>query len=76
VRAEQRRLLYVAITRARDELTLSWPQAIAYADARQNQIRIDQVVTVDNEPRVVLSKSSMLPAGLAPAPGNVWLGVC
>jgi DNA helicase-2/ATP-dependent DNA helicase PcrA len=73
-RAEQRRLLYVAITRARDELVLSWAQSVLYADAMRNQIRRDQVRTIDGQRRVVLSRTTLFPAGLAdPRLGEDWL---
>ena len=32
-RAEKRRLLYVAVTRARSDLLISWPQRMSYDDA-------------------------------------------
>lgn len=73
-RAEQRRLLYVAITRARDELVLSWAQSVLYADAMRNQIRRDQVRTIVGERRVVLSRTTLLPPGLPdPVRGSDWL---
>jgi superfamily I DNA/RNA helicase len=72
-RAEQRRLLYVAVTRARDRLVLSWPRSIAYADASHNRIRLDQVRTIEGESRVIVSRSNLLPAGLPdPLSGIAW----
>ena len=66
-RSEQHRLLYVAITRARSDLVLSWPRAVKYADARKNSIRIDagSVQTVDAERVVKLTRSTLLPQALA-----------
>jgi superfamily I DNA/RNA helicase len=73
-RAEQRRLLYVAITRARDELILSWARSVLYADAMRNQIRRDQALTIGGERRVVLSRTTLFPAGLPdPMLGSDWL---
>lgn len=42
LREEQRRLLYVAITRAKDSLIVSWPRSMAYDDATRNNVRIDK----------------------------------
>jgi DNA helicase-2/ATP-dependent DNA helicase PcrA len=74
-RAEQRRLLYVSLTRARTELILSWARSVGFQDAMQNQIRRDTVFTDDaGERRVGLSRSKLLPANLgAPRPGPQWL---
>ena len=73
-RAEQRRLLYVAIARARQELVVSWSRSMAYADAKANRVRLDDVFTAGSETRVALSRSRLLPAGLpAPAAGAAWL---
>lgn len=75
-REEQRRLLYVAITRAREELVLSWPLAATFSDAATNNIvRSGGVFTAPNGERYVrLSKTSFLPASLpTPEPGLDWL---
>jgi DNA helicase II / ATP-dependent DNA helicase PcrA len=74
-REEQRRLLYVAITRARRELVISWGRSMTFADAMANGVRRDQVFTgPGGERRVTLSKSSLLPAGLPiPTHGPDWL---
>ena len=73
--AEQRRLLYVAITRAKDKLIVSWSRKIKYADARGNGIRIDtnQLFTEHNETWVGMSRSSLLPQGLGVIAGDDWL---
>jgi superfamily I DNA/RNA helicase len=74
-REEQRRLLYVAVTRARQELLISWARSMAFADAMANGVRRDHVFTVSGgERRVTLSKSQLLPAALvAPTSGPQWL---
>ncbi|MEX1092466.1 MAG: 3'-5' exonuclease, partial [Acidimicrobiia bacterium] len=74
-REEQRRLLYVAVTRAREELILSWPRSVKYVDAMTNNIaRSGGIVTVAGERLVRLSKTAFLPATLpAPEPGDDWI---
>lgn len=73
-RAEQRRLLYVAITRAKHELVLSWPRRVAYADAMANGIRSDQTITVDGQRVMTLGRTSLLPQALAGTlAGDAWL---
>jgi DNA helicase II / ATP-dependent DNA helicase PcrA len=74
-REEQGRLLYVAITRARQQLVISWSRSMTFADAMANGVRIDQVFTAGGGARrVTLSRSNLLPAGLpAPVAGAVWL---
>ena len=63
--AEQRRLLYVAVTRARDSLIISWPRRIQTADVMKNMGRMDQVVTYDGVKWAITSRSSLLPQGLS-----------
>lgn len=73
-RAEQRRLLYVAITRAKHELVVSWPRQASFADAMANGIRLDGVITVNGNKVVQLARSSLLPQSLAGImAGAQWL---
>jgi DNA helicase II / ATP-dependent DNA helicase PcrA len=75
-RAEQRRLLYVAVTRAKGDLVVSWPLSAPYADVLGNGIRTDPgcIRTVDGVKRVKLGRSTLLPDDLPVArPGAVWL---
>ena len=62
--AEQRRLLYVAVTRARDSLIISWPRQIEAADVIKNMGRLDQVITSTGVKWAITSRSSLLPQGL------------
>lgn len=73
---EQRRVLYVAVTRAKDSLVVSWSRAVNYADAMANHIRTtDGVFTSEGERYVRLSRTSLLPQALGGArPGEFWLG--
>jgi DNA helicase II / ATP-dependent DNA helicase PcrA len=76
-RAEQRRLLYVAITRARNELIVSWPRRVTFADAMANGVRIDSVITADGNRVVQLARSSLLPQSLGGVvAGAAWLRDC
>jgi len=73
-REEQRRLLYVAITRAKHELVVSWPRLVSFADAVANGIRSEQTVTVNGTVMKTLGRSSLLPQGLpGVTPGDAWL---
>jgi DNA helicase-2/ATP-dependent DNA helicase PcrA len=74
-REEQRRLLYVSVTRAKKELVVSWPQTMKYKDATDNQVRIDGgVVTVGSQKRVKLGRSKLLPdIPQKPQTGASWL---
>lgn len=76
-RAEQRRLLYVAITRAKVELVVSWPQSVSYSDARAAYIAIDNgTVFTDptGERRVRTGRTSLLPSDVPSVrPGPEWL---
>jgi superfamily I DNA/RNA helicase len=64
-REEQRRLLYVSVTRAKRELVISWPQVIKYKDATKNNVRIDPGSVFrfrGSEDQVVrLGKTTLLP---------------
>src|SRR5262249_35040196 len=75
-RAEQRRLIYVSVTRARGELVVSWPRSVAFSDARANGLRIDggSIHTEHGQRRVRLSRSTLLPDDLpAGRAGSGWL---
>lgn len=73
-REEQRRLLYVAVTRAKDELVVSWPRLMSYADSTQNRVRVDDVRTIDGKRVSVLTRSLLLPGSLPPPiAGSMWL---
>ena len=63
--AEQKRLLYVAVTRAKDSLILSWPRRIRLADLMKNMGRRDQVITTSGATWGITSRSSLLPQGLS-----------
>ena len=63
--AEQRRLLYVAVTRARDSLVISWPRRIQLADVLSNGGRQDQIITASGVRWVIASRSRLLPQGLS-----------
>lgn len=76
-RAEKRRLLYVAVTRARSDLLISWPQRMSYDDAPANYIRIDpgSIQTISGNKLVRLGSSSLIPNDF-PGPirsGPQWL---
>ena len=63
--AEQRRLLYVAVTRAKDSLIISWPRRVRVNDLKSNMGRIPkQVTTIDDVKWGVTSRSRLLPKGL------------
>ncbi len=63
--AEQERLLYVAITRARDSLIISWPRRIRVEDLKTNMGRVsDQVKTIHGVRWGITSRSTLLPKGL------------
>lgn len=76
LREEQRRLLYVAVTRAKSSLIVSWPRAVDYTDAKTNYVRIDagQVRTSGGRKMVRLGRSTLLPKGLSGVlSGTAWL---
>ena len=71
---EQKRLLYVSITRAKDKLIISWPRKIRMSDILKNRGKRGQVTNVDNILWVNTSRSALLPSGLdAPIRGNQLL---
>ena len=75
-RAEQKRLLYVAITRAKKSLVVSWPQCIRYSHMKRygGKIELGNVFTHRNEKWVTTSRSSLLPQRLTNVfHGNIWL---
>ena len=68
---EQRRLLYVAVTRAKEELILSWSSTMATADTYNNGI-VSQPKKYDRGTSV-LTRTSLLPHNpAAPEDGNAW----
>jgi DNA helicase-2/ATP-dependent DNA helicase PcrA len=72
--AEQRRLLYVAVTRARNELILSWSTAMVAAQTFPNGIvRRATVLRRDGVPYSSLTRTSLLPPQQErPQHGAVW----
>jgi DNA helicase-2/ATP-dependent DNA helicase PcrA len=75
-RAEQRRLLYVAVTRAKVELVVSWPLSVSYADASAAFIAIDSgaVFKEGGERRVRTGRTALLPGYLPGVrSGASWL---
>ncbi len=74
-RAEQQRLLYVAVTRARDSLIVSWPRRIRFDDAKKNMGRTtDGVFTIDGVRWIRATSSCLLPQGLSGIVcGDQWL---
>lgn len=71
---EQRRLIYVAVTRARKELILSWSIGIAVADTFPNGIRkTASIGKAGDIPLSGLTRSSLLPRQVnAPEHGQLW----
>ena len=63
--AEQKRLLYVAITRAKDSLIISWPRRVPLGDLMKNMGHLDDVITQKGVRWAITSRSSLLPQGLA-----------
>ena len=74
-REEQRRLLYVAVTRAKNELVISWPKNMEYRDASKNQVRLDGGVWRRGEDKLVkLGRTALLPdIPQQPRTGQSWL---
>jgi len=75
LREEQRRLLYVSITRAKRELVISWPKIMQYKDATKNQVRLDGGVWNRGNLKLVnLGRTKLLPdIPQQPQTGNSWL---
>lgn len=74
-RDEQRRLLYVAITRAKESLVVSWSRRMRLEDAMKNMVRRDGIVTDAGAKWAVTSRSSLLPRALHGAvAGTALLG--
>ena len=63
--AEQRRILYVAVTRARDSLIISWPRRVQTVDVNRNMGRLDRVITSEGVKWAITSRSTLLPQGLS-----------
>lgn len=63
--SEQKRLLYVAVTRAKDSLVISWPRRVQAGDLMKNMGRLDKVITEKGVKWAVTSRSSLLPQGLS-----------
>ena len=63
--AEQKRLLYVAVTRAKDSLIISWPRRIPLGDLMKNMGHLGAVITEKGVKWAITSRSSLLPQGLA-----------
>jgi hypothetical protein len=72
---EQRRLLYVAVTRAQDALVLSWSREIAGADTRRNGItRIDPGVRRGGIYVTPMTRTGLLPPSRQePEAGADWV---
>ena len=63
--SEQKRLLYVAVTRAKESLVISWPRRITPGDLIKNMGRQDDFVTEQSVKWAVTSRSSLLPQGFS-----------
>lgn len=72
---EQRRLLYVAVTRAKDSLIISWPKRIRVDDLMANMGKVsDRIRTIDGVKWSQTYRSYLLPQGLIGAiPGEKLL---
>lgn len=74
--AEQRRLLYVAVTRAKKRLVLSRPKTIPFGLAKNENVRVDgdNVTKFTAVPvRVRLGASRFIPPGTTSEDGAAWL---
>ena len=70
---EKRRLLYVAITRARDNLIISWPRKIRIADMMSNKGQSDVIRSFNGSRYAVTSRSRLLPPALSSIHGEQLL---
>ena len=72
---EQRRLLYVSITRAKSSLIISWPRLVSFGDASQNSFRTTgRKITASGTRWIKTSRSSLLPQGMTGiVSGDRWL---
>ena len=72
---EQRRLLYVSITRAKSSLIISWPRRVSFGDASQNGFRTNgRKITASGTRWIKTTRSSLLPQGMTGIePGETWL---
>lgn len=61
---EQRRLLYVALTRAKDSLIISWSRRFRFDDAKQNRGSAKKIFTIEDVKQVTTTRSRLLPQGL------------
>jgi superfamily I DNA/RNA helicase len=75
IREEQRRLLYVSVTRAKRELVISWPTLMKYKEAIKNNVRIDKVWRKKGQDQIVkLGRTRLLPdIPQQPQTGKSWL---
>ena len=72
--AEKGRLLYVAVTRAKESLIISWPKRIRYDLMKRNNGRIDGWPITRNGVRWAKTSQSSLLRGLPrPTRGTDWL---
>lgn len=73
---EQRRLLYVAVTRAKKELVLSWSTSIASADTSSNAIVQKRILPPPRNGVLyrALTRTTLLPPSVTPPTrGSAWI---
>lgn len=63
--AEQRRLLYVSVTRARDSLIISWSRRVRMNDIMRNRGRLDDVITKKRIKWAITSRCRLFPQGFS-----------
>jgi DNA helicase-2/ATP-dependent DNA helicase PcrA len=71
-RAEQRRLLYVAVTRAKRHLILSWPQSMSFRDAKKQGAR-DSKTFFSTKLMRRLGSCRFIPTEVQTKGGIAWL---